>query len=267
MNMAEQAVAIVTGASRGIGRAIAIELATLDYDLVVSHFDFTADGRPEESFAKQAQKEINNIGSECEILRGDVGKAEDRARLVDLARSTFGRCDMLVNNAGVAPAERLDLLEATEQSYDRVMSINLKGPYFLSQLIANWMIEQKFAHPERPFRIVNISSISAYTSSPSRGEYCLSKAGVSMMTKLYADRLAEFGIGVFEIRPGIIQTDMTSVVKDKYDKLIADGLTPIKRWGRPEDVAKAVGAIAKGRFDFSTGQVFDIDGGFHLRRL
>jgi NAD(P)-dependent dehydrogenase (short-subunit alcohol dehydrogenase family) len=174
---------------------------------------------------------------------------------------------MLVNNAGIAPPKRVDILEATEQSFDRVMEVNLKGPYFLTQLAANWMVRQKTDHPERSFRIVNISSISAYTSSTSRGEYCLSKAGVAMMTKLYADRLAEYGIGVFEIRPGIIATDMTSPVKEKYDKLISDGLTPIKRWGQPEDVAKAIRAIAQGLFDFSTGQVLDVDGGFHLRRL
>jgi len=147
------------------------------------------------------------------------------------------------------------------------MAINLKGPYFLTQQVANWMIEQKTQHPERIFRIINVGSISAYTSSPCRGEYCISKAGVSMMTKLYADRLAEFGISVFEVSPGIIATDMTSAVKDKYDKLIADGLTLIKRWGQPEDVAKAVGAIVQGRLDFCTGTVINVDGGFHLRRL
>jgi NAD(P)-dependent dehydrogenase (short-subunit alcohol dehydrogenase family) len=161
----------------------------------------------------------------------------------------------------------MDILEATEESFDRVIGINLKGPYFLTQLVANRMIEQKKQNPQRSFRIVNIGSISSYTSSPSRGEYCISKAGVSMMTKLYADRLAEYNIGVFEISPGIVETDMTSAVKDKYDKLIADGLTPIRRWGRPEDVAKAVGAIAEGKLDFSTGTVINVDGGFHLRRL
>ncbi|MHC4509600.1 MAG: 3-ketoacyl-ACP reductase [Planctomycetota bacterium] len=265
--MAERPVAIVTGASRGIGKGIAEELASLGYDLVINHFDFTAEGRPDESKAAQTQKEIKELGAACEILRGDVGSAEDRTSLVALAKSKFGRCDMLVNNAGVAPSKRMDILEAAEESFERVMGINLKGPYFLTQLVANWMIEQKKKHPERAMRIVNTGSISAYTSSPARGEYCVSKAAISMMTALYADRLAEYGIGVFEIRPGIIATDMTSVVKDKYDKLIAEGLTPIKRWGQPEDIGRAVGAIAEGRLDFSTGQVINVDGGFHLRRL
>jgi len=265
--MAERPVAIVTGASRGIGKGIAKELASLGYDLVINHFDFTTEGGPDESRAEQTQKEIKELGAKCESLRGDISSAENRSSLVALTRSKFGRCDMLVNNAGVAPLKRMDILEVSEESYDRVMGINLKGPYFLTQQVANWMIKQKKANPERAYRIVNTGSISAYTSSPARGEYCVSKAGISMMTMLYADRLAEYGIGVFEIRPGIIQTDMTSVVKDKYDKLIAEGLTPIKRWGQPEDIAKAVGAIAEGRLDFSTGQVINVDGGFHLRRL
>jgi len=265
--MAERPVAIVTGGSRGIGRGIAIELANLGYDTLISHFDFTAEGKPDESKGLATQKDIKALGAECEVLRNDVSSAEDRKALVESAKSKFGRCDMLCNNAGVAPSKRLDLLEATEQSFDRVMGINLKGPYFLTQLVANWMVEQKKEHPDRAYRIVNISSVSAYTSSPARGEYCVSKAGVSMMTKLYADRLAEYGIGVFEIQPGIIATDMTKVVTAKYDKLIAEGLVPIKRWGQPEDIAKAVGAIAEGRLDFSTGQVINVDGGFHLRRL
>ncbi|MHC4361265.1 MAG: 3-ketoacyl-ACP reductase [Planctomycetota bacterium] len=265
--MADRPVAIVTGASRGLGKAVAKELASFGYDLVVNYFDMDADGRADDSFALKAQKEIEQTGARCKVLRGDISSSDDRSRLVDFTKEKFGRCDMLVNNAGVAPEKRVDLLEATEQSYDRVMGINLKGPYFLSQLIAKWMNEQSRRYPDRKFRIVNISSLSAYASSPSRGEYCISKAGVSMMTRLYADRLAEYGIGVFEIRPGIIATDMTSVVKDKYDKMIADGLTPIKRWGQPEDVAQAVRAIAEGSLDFSTGQVIDVDGGFHLRRL
>ena len=265
--MAERPVAIVTGASRGIGKGVAKELASLGYDLVVNYFDFTVEGKPDESKALQTQKEIKSLGAACEILRGDISSPEDRNSLVTLAKSIFGRCDMLMNNAGVAPSKRMDILEVTEESFDRVLGINLKGPYFLTQKVANWMIEQKKAHPERAYRIVSTGSISSYTSSPARGEYCVSKAGISMMTKLYADRLAEYNIGVFEISPGIIMTDMTSVVKDKYDKLIAEGVTPIRRWGLPEDIGKAVGAIAEGRLDFSTGQIINVDGGFHLRRL
>jgi len=256
--MTERPVAIVTGASRGIGRAIALELASLGYDLILNRVQNTP---------AETKKEAEQIGAKCEFVPGDISKAETRKRIIDSCKSKFGRVDFLVNNAGVAPLKRIDILQATEESYDRVMSINLKGPYFLTQLVANWMIEQKSKFPDRAFQIVSTGSISAYTSSPSRGEYCISKAGISMMTKLYADRLAEFGIGVFEVRAGIIATDMTSAVKDKYDKLIAGGLTPIKRWGQPEDVAKAVGAIAEGRLDFSTGQVINVDGGFHLRRL
>ena len=265
--MSNRPVALVTGGSRGIGKAIALELARLGYDIAISHFDFGPDSKPDDATAAKTAGEIAALGVESAHLRADVSAAADRARVLELLRSRFGRCDFLMNNAGVAPLKRVDLLEANEQSFDRVMNINLKGPYFLSQAVANWMIEQKKAHPERAFRIVNTSSMSAYTSSPARGEYCLSKAGISMMTMLFADRLSEFNIGVFEVRPGIIATDMTSVVKEKYDKLIAEGLTPTKRWGQPEDVARAVGAVAEGRLDFSTGQVINVDGGFHFRRL
>jgi 3-oxoacyl-[acyl-carrier protein] reductase len=265
--MANRPVAIITGGSRGIGRGIALELARLSYDLMIAHFDFDDRGAPDESSAVETQKQAGELGARCEVLRADIRRADDRGELVEMTKARFGRCNMLVNNAGVAPSKRLDLLEATEESFDRVMSINLKGPYFLTQLVANWMIEQKKQGSDGPYRIVNTGSISADTSSPSRGEYCVSKAGVGMMTMLYADRLAEFGIGVFEIRPGIIKTDMTKVVTAKYDKLIAEGLTPIKRWGMPEDIGLAVGAIAEGRLDFCTGQVINVDGGFHLRRL
>lgn len=264
--MSDKQLAIVTGASRGIGKAITVELAKLELNIAINYYDFK-DGHPDDTAAHETADKIRSMDVKCEILRGDISSKDDRQKLVDFAKEKFGRCDMLVNNAGVAPSKRMDILEATEDSYDRVMNINLKGPYFLTQLVANWMIKQKKQNPDRNFRICNTSSISAYTSSPARGEYCLSKAGVSMMTMLYADRLAEFDIGVFEIRPGIIMTDMTSIVKDKYDKLIAEGLTPTKRWGYPEDIAKAVGAIAEGKLDFSTGQVINVDGGFHLRRL
>jgi len=265
--MEERPLAIVTGGSRGIGRAISLELARLGYDILLAHFDFTAEGKPDESKAAATQSEIESLGARCSALRADISESGGRKVLVDLAKKDFGRCDMQVNNAGVAPRERRDLLEATEESFDRVIRINLRGPYFLTQMVAKWMIEEKDRHPERIYRIVNTGSLSAYTSSPSRGEYCISKAGIGMMTALYADRLAEYGIGVFELRPGIIETDMTAPVKEKYDRLIAEGLTPIKRWGKPEDVARAVGAIAQGRLDFSTGQVINVDGGFHLRRL
>ena len=256
--MAEKPVAIVTGASRGIGKAVALELAGLGYDIVVNRVQ---DATPD------TKSEVEELGVRCEFVQGDIGKAEDRKRLVETTRDKLGRCDMLVNNAGAAPLKRLDILEATEESFDRVIGLNLKGPYFLTQLVANWMIKQRAEHPDRALRIVNIGSVSAYATSPARGEYCISKAGIRMMTKLYADRLGEHNIAVLEISPGIIETDMTSAVKDKYDKLIAEGLTPIKRWGQPQDVAKAVGAIAQGRLDFSTGNVIDVDGGFHLKRL
>lgn len=256
--MADRPAAIVTGASRGIGKAVALELASLGYDLVIT--------RVQEQ-TPQTKAEAEELGVRCEFIQGDIGNSDDRARLVAEARSRLGRCDMLVNNAGRAPSRRLDILESMEESFDEVVGTNLKGPYFLTQRVANWMIEQRRQHADRRLTIVNIGSISAYASSPSRGEYCISKAGIAMMTKLYADRLAEHNIGVFEIRPGIIATDMTSAVTEKYDRLIAEGLTPIKRWGQPEDVARAVGAIAEGRFDFSTGAVIDVDGGFHMSRL
>jgi len=265
--MAERKIAMVTGASRGIGKGVALELARLGYDVVVNHFDITADGKPDESCAETTQKELETLGATCFTLRGDIGSPTDRESLVELTKKEFGRCELLVNNAGVGPRKRLDILETTAESYDWVMNINLKGPFFLTQQIANWMVKQKQQNPERSYRIVNISSISAYTSSPSRAEYCISKAGVSMVTALFADRLAPYNIGVFEIRPGIIATDMTSVVKEKYDKLIAEGLTPIRRWGLPGDIGKAVGAIADGKLDFSTGQAINVDGGFHLRHL
>lgn len=256
--MSDRPVAIVTGASRGIGRSVALELASLGYDLVINR----AQDQPPEVL-----EEAGALGARYEFAPGSIAEAPVRTQIVELTKSRFGRCDLLVNNAGTGPLQRMDILQATEESFDRVLGINLRGPYFLTQLVANWMIEQRKRDPNRPLRIINIGSISAYTSSPSRGEYCVSKAGIAMMTKLYADRLAEYDIGVFEISPGIIETDMTRVVKDKYDKMIAEGLTPMRRWGQPGDVAKAVGAIAEGRLDFSTGSVINVDGGFHLRRL
>jgi len=252
--------ALITGAARGIGKAIALELARRAFDVAVN--DIVSPNHGTAAIADFA-----GLAGRAVYVRADISRHDDRAALVDRVRQEFGRLDLLVNNAGIAPRKRLDLLEATEESFDEVLSINLKGPYFLTQLVARWMIELKNSLGDYHPRIVNTSSMSAYTSSPARGEYCVSKAGVSMMTKLYADRLAEFGIGVYEIRPGIIHTDMTAPVREKYDRLIAEGLTPIRRWGEPHDVALAVAAIAEGLLPFSTGEVINVDGGFHLRRL
>ncbi|MFP4356587.1 MAG: 3-ketoacyl-ACP reductase [Phycisphaerae bacterium] len=249
--------ALITGAARGIGAGIAKALAPAGYDVAI--FDIIDAG--------ETVAAIEQAGRKAVAISGDVTKAEDRQKAVDTVAETFGRLDLLVNNAGVAPSQRLDVLEATEESYDRVMTINLKGPYFLTQLVANWMLQQRKDRPDDPLAIVNVASISSYTASPSRGEYCLSKAGVSMATKLFAARLAEEKINVYEVRPGIIKTDMTAAVTEKYDKLIAEGITPIRRWGYPEDIAKAVLACASGLLGFSTGEVINVDGGFHLRTL
>jgi NAD(P)-dependent dehydrogenase (short-subunit alcohol dehydrogenase family) len=199
-------------------------------------------------------------------VSGDLSSSDDRAKVVSSAIEKFGQIDALVNVAGVAPLERRDLLEMTEESYDRVMDINTKGTLFLTQAVAREMIKNVAENGVRG-HICNISSLSAYTSSVSRGEYCISKAGVSMITKLFADRLAEYGIPVNEVRPGIIATDMTAKVKGKYDALIEGGLLPIARWGEPEDIAKAVFALCTGALPYVTGQSLDVDGGFHLRRL
>jgi NAD(P)-dependent dehydrogenase (short-subunit alcohol dehydrogenase family) len=249
-------VALVTGAARGIGRAIAVALAQEKWRIVVNY-------RTNEDAAKEALKLVEGAGGSGILVQADIADAADRARLVARTLEAFVRIDLLVNNAGMAPRQRMDLLETTEASYDEVMATNLKGPFFLTQLVARRMIEIKGG----PAKIINIGSLSAFASSTNRGEYCLSKAGVGMMTALFADRLAEFGINVYEVRPGIIHTDMTGAVREKYDRMIAEGLTPIARWGEPEDIARAVAAIAGDCFPFSTGEVINVDGGFHLRRL
>jgi 3-oxoacyl-[acyl-carrier protein] reductase len=262
-------VALITGASRGIGRGIALELAKSGRDLLVN---YAANRSAAEKTAADCIA-LANSGSKsirAEICQADISLAADRNNLIEFTRAKFGRLDLLVNNAGVAPDVRADILEADETSFDRLININVKGPYFLTQLAARWMIEQSRAGESPrgvPPQIVTISSISAYTASVNRGDYCIAKAALSMLTPLYASRLAEHGIRVYEIRPGIVATDMTGPVKEKYDRLIAEGLTPIRRWGAPEDVGKAVVAIADGQFPFSTGEVINVDGGFHLRRL
>ena len=260
-------VALITGASRGIGRGIALELARLGFDLLLN---YRSNEEAARATASECSEAANKRGKKVrvQIFRGDISAAEDRARLIQFTRDTFARLDLLVNNAGMAPRERLDLLSASESSFDELIDVNLKGPFFLTQAAANWMLELrgKLGAEYRP-KIVTISSISAYRASTNRGDYCISKAGLSMVTALFASRLAADGINVYEIRPGIIATDMTSGVKEKYDALIAGGLTPIPRWGEPEDVARAVAAIAQDLLPFSTGEVINVDGGFHLRRL
>ena len=255
--------ALLTGASRGIGRGIALALAKAGtHDLVNNYAG-------NEAAANECRALCLEAGAgriRAEICQGDISLAADRSRILDFVKSTFGRLDLLVNNAGVAPNVRADLLDAGEESFDRLISINLKGPYFLTQAAAKWMIDCP-PLADFPRAIVNITSISAYTASVNRGDYCIAKAGLAMMTKLFAARLAEYGIGVYEIRPGVIETDMTGAVKEKYDKLFAGGLTPINRWGRPDDIGRAVATLASGAFPYSTGEVLNVDGGFHLRVL
>ena len=242
----------MTGSSRGIGRGIADLLHREGWQVIYSG---TRRERPE------------NLPEDRDYLPCDISRKEDRESALSYLVSRCGRVDLLVNNAGVAPLERRDILEMTEESFDRVTGINLKGTLFMCQLFAREMIRERGEVPGWQPRIVNIGSMSAYTSSVSRGEYCISKAGVGMVTKLFADRLAAEGIPVFEVRPGIIDTDMTKVVHEKYERLIAEGLLPVRRFGEPQDVAKMVLACAEGLLDYSAGQVLDADGGFSLRRL
>lgn len=263
--------ALITGASRGLGRGIALQLASLGYDLVLN---YASNQAAAEKTATDCLAAAQRAGCpiQCAIFQANIALASERAALIQFARSKAPRLTLLVNNAGVAPNVRADILEASEESFDRLIGINVKGPYFLTQLAAKWMIEQDHsAAPISPAlprpKIITISSISAYTASVNRGDYCVAKAALSMLTPLYAARLAEFGIQVFEIRPGIMATDMTEPVKAKYDQLIDQGLTPIRRWGSPEDVGKAVAAIAMDLLPFSTGEVINVDGGFHMRRL
>lgn len=255
--------ALITGASRGIGRGIAVELARVGCRVAINYAGNVA-------AAEEALQLVRSAGGDGFIVQGDVAQAAARARMVGETLSRFGRIDLLVNNAGVAPQVRADLLDAGEESFDRLFAINLKGPFFLTQLVAKEMLRQERDAEGFRGRIVNITSISVYTASINRGDYCMVKAGLAMMTKLFADRLANDGINVYEIRPGVIATDMTGGVQEKYDKLILRderGITPIRRWGKPEDIGRAVRAIAEDRFPFSTGAVFDVDGGFHLHRL
>lgn len=252
-------VAIVTGSSRGIGYAIARRLSRDGFRVIVS-----ATG-PQEKY-EQALAGLTADGTEWRYIRCDIADHDSRLHLIEETVRQFGRIDVLVNNAGVAPKVRADLLDMTEESFDRVVGTNTKGNLFLTQAAAKQMLRQELIGKKRG-TIINISSCSAEVSSVSRGEYCVSKAGVSMLTTLFADRLAGEGILVNEIRPGVIATDMTSAVTGKYDKLIADGAFPIARWGTPEDIANAVSAFANDDFLYTTGSYLDVDGGFHIKRL
>ena len=256
-------VSLVTGAGRGIGRGIATELARLGHAVVINYAGNV-------SAAEECLQLVREAGGDGITAQADVSISADRERLVNQVIDHYGRIDLLVNNAGVAPNVRADILDAGEESFDRLININLKGPYFLTQLIARQMIKQVQnggVNASSPPCIVTISSISAYTASVNRGDYCVSKAGLTMMTTLFAARLAEYGINVYEIRPGIIATDMTEKVKDRYNKLIEGGAWPINRWGQPDDVGRAVAALARHDFPFSTGEIINVDGGFHIRTI
>jgi 3-oxoacyl-[acyl-carrier protein] reductase len=253
-------VALVTGGTRGIGFGIASELAA-------SGFELALNGRRDASSVTDALQSLEAMGVDVFYCQGDVAAWDDRQRLLEAIRQRFGRLDVLVNNAGVAPEVRADIIEATEESFDRLMNINLKGPYFLTQAVARWMIDQHAREPDYRGCIINVSSISATVVSTNRGDYCISKAGVAMATQLWAARLAEHNIEVYEVRPGVIATDMTAGVKEKYDKLFSEGLTLQRRWGTPRDVGSAVAALARGEMPYATGQVINIDGGLTQRRL
>jgi len=254
-------VALITGGSRGIGLGIAVNLAAEGYDLVIM-------GMRDADAVADVVHGLEEKGAGVLYYCGNVSVAEARAEMLVETKARFGRLDVLVNNAGVAPQVRADLLDATEESYERVMKINLQGPHFLTQAVANWMIEQKKADELFDGCIINIASISSNVASPNRGEYCISKAGMSMMTQLFAVRLGEFNIPVYEIRPGIIKTDMTSGVTEKYDRLISEeNILLQNRWGLPEDIGKAATMMVRGDISYSTGQVITVDGGYSVRRL
>jgi len=263
--MSSPAVVLVTGSSRGLGRGVAEELAAAGFSVAIH---YASNRAAADEAAAACRDAAIRPGQEFHIVTGDIGRAADRQSLFDQTLNAFGRLDALVNNAGIAPRIRADLIQATEEIFDEVMAINLKGPYFLSQLAArHWLSHPGQNRLAGGYKLVFVSSLSAAAVSTNRGEYCISKAGLAMASQLWAARLAADGIGVMELRPGIMATDMTAGVRDKYDKLLADGIVPQKRWGGPKDVGLAVRAILEGRFPFSTGDVINIDGGFHLRRL
>jgi 3-oxoacyl-[acyl-carrier protein] reductase len=253
-------IALITGGTRGIGLGIAIELAKSGFDLAINGMRDTVTVKP-------ALDELLNYGVRVAYFPGDVSKKEDRQWITDAIIYHFGKINVLVNNAGIAPPERKDILETTEESFDLVLNVNLRGPYFLTQLVAGRIIEFKKKLADEFFCIINISSVSATVASVNRGEYCISKAGISMATKLWASRLGEFDIPVYEIQPGVIQTDMTTGVQEKYDRMFKTGLSIQNRWGIPSDIGKVAAAMATGSMPYSTGQVVLVDGGMTILRL
>lgn len=264
-------IALITGAGRGIGRGIALELTKLGY--AIAGNDVAYDPHDRKHGLCEVEARVKELGGDFLPVPGDAAEPEDQSRIVNAVIKAFGRVDVLVNNAGVAPLERKDILETSPESYDRLMHINARGAFFLTQKVARLMVKQQEQEP-RPQSspnpgpcIIFISSISAEVSSPSRAEYCISKAALSQTARIYADRLVEFGINVYEIRPGIIKTDMTAAVKNKYDRLIAQGLVPQKKWGYPEDVGKAAAALARGDFAYATGLILELSGGMNIRHL
>jgi 3-oxoacyl-[acyl-carrier protein] reductase len=259
--MNSKPVAVITGASRGIGRAITLSLAAEGFDIVAIARSLDSEGM------ETLGKEVDDMNAAFFPIGLDISCTICHNEVVSNILERYGRIDFLVNNAGVAPLQRNDILDLTEESYDRVLNVNLKGPVFFAQKIAKEMIWLKNQIPDCSPAIVFMSSVSAVMSSTNRGEYCISKAGLSMASSIFADRLSEDGILVYEVRPGVIQTDMTARVKDKYDKLIAEGLVPQKRWGIPEDIGKAVASLARGDWQFSTGAIFEISGGLNIRSL
>jgi 3-oxoacyl-[acyl-carrier protein] reductase len=253
-------VALVTGGTRGIGLGIASKLAEAGFTLVIT-------GRRPAEQVQPVLEQLKKTSEHSIYVAADGTSAVDRKQLLETVQARFGRLDVLVNNAGIAPRVRADLLDAGEESFDELMATNLRGPYFLTQGVASWMIRQRAGNPQAHYSIINISSVSATVASVNRGDYCISKAGIAMATKLWAARLAEYGIGVYEVRPGIIETDMTEGVKGKYDALIEGGLLLEKRWGTPADIGTAVSVLARGELPYATGAVLVLDGGLTLARL
>jgi len=253
-------IAFITGGTRGIGFGVALALGKAGFDLAVN-------GIRNEGDVADALEELRKLGVNVAYFQGNVAVREDRQAMLDNILSHFGSVNVLVNNAGIAPRERADILHAKEENWDEVMEINLKGPYFLTQLFANYFVDKKLENPLFEASIINISSISAFVASVNRGEYCISKAGIAMATKLWATRLGEYDIPVYEIQPGIIKTDMTAGVVEKYDKLFQEGITLQRRWGLPDDVGKVAAMLAQGNMPYATGQAIKVDGGLHIQRL